>query len=124
MAAEVCDLVFVRLAHVEDEEGFSGIETALQFFGLNISGHRRFRAAHAAELLIVNEFLNCSICPADRAVGILAQLQLLELHAERIDQQHASDQRLTDSADELDDFRRLDHSEQPGKYAPDAPFRA
>ena len=35
MSADVADLVFVRLAHVEHEEILFRIETPLQFFDLN-----------------------------------------------------------------------------------------
>src|SRR4029077_1048625 len=59
MAAEVADLIFVRLAHVKDEEIISAIEPGLQFACRNFRDGclRRgsFFATNTAELGVVNE---------------------------------------------------------------------
>jgi hypothetical protein len=55
--------------------------------------------------------------PADRAIGILAQLEFAELHAQRVDQQQASDQRLAFAENQLDHFGGLHHADQPGQNA-------
>src|SRR5690242_15088330 len=75
VSIEIADLIFMRLANIEDVDVLSGIQTALQFFGLNLrrsGAYRSFLAANAAELLIVDQSRNGTIRTAHRAVGILA----------------------------------------------------
>src|SRR5579884_2522465 len=48
ISVQVADLIFVRLAHIEDKDVLSGIESLLQLFGLNlghVGGHWRFFSA-------------------------------------------------------------------------------
>ena len=57
MSAEIADLIFVRLADVEDEEVLTAIETLLQFLHLHFGcRHLSFSllAANSAELLVIN----------------------------------------------------------------------
>ncbi len=61
---------------------------------------------------------------ASRAIGILAQLEFAELHVQRIDQQQPANQRLALAQDQLDDFRRLHHADQPGQNAQDSALGA
>ena len=94
----VADLIFVRLANVEHKNIFPGIEAVLEFLGLNLGNLRaRFGfglfSANAAELVVINQFLDRRIRAADRALRILAHAQLAEAHSQRIHQQQAADQR-------------------------------
>ncbi len=61
---------------------------------------------------------------ADRAIGILAQLQFAELHAQRVDQQQASGQRIALPQNQLDGLGRLDHADQAGQNAEHSTFGA
>src|SRR5215467_6897214 len=109
-SADVDDLIFVRFAYVEDEDIFSGIKASLQFKWGNLRDsvlHGRcflcfLFGEDPAELLIVDQFLHRGVRAADRAVRVLAQFQLAELHVQRINEQKASDKRLTLAENELD----------------------
>ena len=46
-------------------------------------------AAHTAEFFVVDQFIDGAMLAADRAIGILAQPQFAEAHAQRIEQQQA-----------------------------------
>ena len=78
----------------------------------------------AAELVVVDQLGDGRMRAADRAVGILAQLQRAEVHAQRVDQQQAADQRLADAEDQLDDLGRLDDADEAGQNAEHATLRA
>src|SRR5271155_2911540 len=102
MSANVADLIFVRLAHVEDEEILFRIQTALQLFYLNFrksSSHRFLLPTNAAKLVVVYQLRDRRMRAADRAVGILAQLEFAKLHAQRVNQQQPSDERLARAED-------------------------
>ena len=75
-------------------------------------------------MLVVDEFLDRGVIAADRALGILAQLQFAEAHAERIDQQQAADERVAFAQNELDDLSGLDDADQAGQNAQHAAFSA
>src|SRR5271170_371687 len=77
--SEVGDLVFVRLAHVEHEEVFAGVESALEFDRADLRDTvlnlcRRCLRHNAAELVIVDKLSHCRILSAHRAFWILPQL--------------------------------------------------
>src|SRR5712691_5195763 len=100
MSADVADLIFVGLAHIEDEEIFFRIQTALQLFDLNFRNsccHRFFLPANAAELVVVYQLGHGGMRAAHRAIWIFAQLEFAELHAKSIDQQQTSNERLARS---------------------------
>ena len=61
---------------------------------------------------------------ADRAVGILPQLKIAEVHAERVDQQKTTDERLANTEDQLDGLGGLDDADKPRQNAEDAALRA
>ncbi len=77
----------------------------------------------AAELVVVDELLDL-VRAAGGAVGVLAQLEGAEAHAERVDEQQAADERLADAEDELDDLGGLDDADEAGKDAEHAAFGA
>ena len=78
----------------------------------------------AAELLVVDELGDGGVVAADRALGILAQLEFAEAHVERVDEQQAADERLALAEDELDDLSGLNDADQAGKNAQHAALGA
>src|SRR5579862_7344893 len=127
MSAEIADLIFVRLAHVENEEILFCIETALQLFDLNFRnsvGHRFLLPSNAAKLVVVYQLCDGRMGAADRAIGIFAQLEFAEFHAESVNQQEATDERIADAQNQLDDFRGLHDADQTGKNAEHSAFGA
>ena len=129
MSAKVADLIFVRLADVEDEHVVASVEPGLQFLGANFrhGGSRRSflsLAAYAAELLVVDQFADGGIGAADWALRVLAQAQFAKAHSQRVHQQQAANQRFARAEDELDDLGRLNHAQQSGKNAEHAAFGA
>src|SRR5580658_912351 len=97
MSANVADLIFVRLTHVEHEEIFFRVETTIQLFYLNFRkscSHGLFLPTNAAKLVVVYQLRDRGMRAADWAIGILAQFEFAELHAQRVDQQQAPDEGL------------------------------
>ena len=82
------------------------------------------RRLDAAELVVVDELGDRRVGAADGAVGIFAQLQGAEAHAESIDQQQAADQRLADAENQLDGLGRLDDADEAGQNTKHAAFGA
>ena len=108
---QIANLVFVGFADVENEELIALIEALLQFprgnFG-HIQIHiRNFFATDAAELVVVDELMNCRVRPAHGAVGILAQLQFAKLRSQRVEQEQPADQRFAAPDEQLDGLHRL-----------------
>ena len=133
--AEIYDLVLVRLADVEDEYVFLCVELALQLLNGDLWDSvdygkvadslvsRDFEGANlawrgdAAELVVVDQLGHGRVGAADGALGIFAQLQGAEAHAERVDQQQTADERLADAEDQLDGLGGLDDSDEAGQDA-------
>src|SRR5580704_12712772 len=96
MPVEIANLIFVRLAHVQNEQVIAAIEPGFQFARSNLRDlHGRtggFFAANAAELEVVDELGDGWIRAAHRAVRALPQLQLTEFHSQRIEEQQAPDE--------------------------------
>ena len=80
--------------------------------------------ADAAELLVVDQLGHGRMRAADRAVGVLAQLQLAEAHPQRVVDQEPADQRLAGAEDQLDRLGRLDRADDAGQHAEHAAFGA
>src|SRR5258708_2980308 len=83
----------------------------------------RRRLLDAAELVVVDQLLDL-VGSAGWAAWIFAQLERAEVHAQRVDEEQAADERLADAEDELDDLGGLDDSDQAGQDAEDAAFGA
>src|SRR5215469_14388023 len=127
VSADIANLIFVRLADIEDEQIVLRVQAPLQFFDLNLGNsarHRFLLPTNAAKLVVVYQLRDGRMRSARGAVRILAQLELAELHSEGIDQQQAADQRLTRAKDEFDHFRGLHHPDETRKNAQDAAFGA
>src|SRR5258708_8509299 len=61
---------------------------------------------------------------AHRAIGILAELEFAELHAQRVKEQQAADQIFTSPENQLDGFHCLDGANDAGQYAEHTAFCA
>ena len=59
-------------------------------------------------MLVVDELGHGGVGTADRALGILAQLEFTKSHCEGVNKQQPSDERFAFSQDELDDLCSLD----------------
>ena len=117
----------MRLADVEHKNVVAAVEPLLQFFHLDfVCSHFGWRllTANSAEFFIVNQLGDCRIFAAGRAIGVLAQLELTELHAERVDQQQAPDKRVTGAENQLNGFRSLNDSDEPGQNSENSTFGA
>ena len=98
-----------------------------KFFHFNfVSSHFGWclLAANSAELLVIDQLGDCRIFPACRAIRILAQLELAKFHGQRVDQQQPPDQWIACAQNQLDGFRRLNHSYQSGQNSQHSAFRA
>ena len=132
----------MRLAHVENERVprvavlLQGLDADLRnpiLFG-HIAGNslvlRDLERTHldwllnTAELVVVDQFGDRRVRAADRAVGILAQLQRAEGHAQCVDQQETAHKGLSYLQNQLDRLGRLDHADQAGQNAEHATLRA
>src|SRR5580704_6153020 len=127
ISADIADLILVRFAHVEHEQIFLRIQTPLQIFDLNLgntTAHRFFLSSNAAKLVVVYQLRYRRMRPAHGAIRILAQLEFPELHAQRIDQQQAPDERIPNAQDQLDDFGRLHHANKSRENSQNSAFGA
>ena len=61
---------------------------------------------------------------ANRASGILAQLELAEAHGQRIEQEQAAHQGIAATENQLDRLHRLDRSDDARKHAQNSTFGA
>src|SRR5713101_6053786 len=88
MPLEIADLVFVGLAHIENEQIISTIEPGFEFAWSDFRHlHGRagsFFAAHAAEFVIIDQLRDRRMRAAHRAVRVLPELELAELHPESV----------------------------------------
>src|SRR4029077_12728712 len=126
-AVEIAYLVFMRFAHVKDDQVLFGVKTLLQFFHAdfrNSGAHRLFLSSHSTEFFVIDEFSHSGVSSANHAIRILAQLEFAELHAQRIHQQQPPDQRLAAAKNQLNGFRRLDQAYQAGQNAEHAALGA
>jgi hypothetical protein len=82
------------------------------------------RAGDAAELVVVDQPGDRGVIAADRALRVAAQLEFAEAHRECVGQQQATDERLADAENQLDDLCRLHDAEQAGQDAEHAALGA
>src|SRR6266478_5864298 len=128
MSLEIADLVFVRLAHIENVQIIPTIKPGFELARSDLRNlHGRaggLFAAHAAKFVVIDQLGNRRMRSAHRAVRILAQLELAELHPESVKQQQASHEIFPPAEDQLDRFHGLDGADDSGQNAEDAAFRA
>src|SRR6185369_14420510 len=122
------DLVFVRLAHVDDFDAeLRFFERLLHFVDSHFVGVLRGRlrlGRDAAEHLVIDELGDRRIFATDRALYVATQLELAKLHVERIEQEQTSDQRTPFTQRELQYLRRLNAADDPRQHAQHTAFRA
>jgi hypothetical protein len=122
------DLILVRLAHVENRQPVAAVEAFLELDGTDVSGvvHRCWLRCgiNPAKLVVVDELGDGRVRTAYRAVGILPELQLAELHSERVEDEESADERLAGADDELDRLGRLDAPDHAREHAEHASFGA
>src|SRR5262249_23755802 len=90
-ARNAVDLPLVRFADVDDPKLLASVETLLELDGADFKriarvhrGCLRCGRTKAAELLVVDELLDGRMGAAHRAVWILPEFQLTEVHAQRV----------------------------------------
>ena len=89
-AGYLADLVFVRLADVHQDEGLPLVHHLLDLERRNLrhgDGHNVVFAAHAAELVVVNQLRDRRMRAANRAVRVLAKFELAKLQVKRVEEQ-------------------------------------
>jgi len=125
---DIADLIFVRFAHIENVEIIAAIEACFQFARKHFRNLqircRSFFSTHAAEFVVINQLVDGAIFSAHRAIGILAQLQFTELHAERIEEQQTAGKAITCAKNQFDGFHRLNGTNDSGQHAEHAAFSA
>src|SRR5215204_6097171 len=80
--------------------------------------------SHAAKLFVVDQLLNFRLLAANRALRILAQFELAELHRPRVKQQQTIDQQIFRTENDLDRFVCLDRPDNARQYTEHTTFRA
>ena len=126
------DLIFLRLADVEDEDMLASVDPLLQFFHRrveisrrpSIPGRRMPCRRHAAELFVVDQLTHRWVRAAHGTLRIFAQPQLAEAHAQGVEEQEAPDERVSDPDDELDRLGGLNGPDDAGQHAQHAAFGA
>src|SRR5947209_2897345 len=78
MTLQIADLIFVRLADIENEKIIPAIEAGLEFARSNFrhlhGGAGSFFAAHAAEFVVIDQLGDRAMRTAHRAIGFLRSL--------------------------------------------------
>src|SRR5260370_23377769 len=128
MSLEIADLVFVRLADIENKKIIPAFEPGLQFARSNLrhlrGGAGSFLAAHSAKFVVIYQLGDGAMRTAHRAIWIFEQLYFAEFHSESIKQQQAPHEIIAAAKNQLDCFHRLDGADDSGQNAEDAAFRA
>src|SRR5207302_3369139 len=119
---DVSDLRLKWLTHIYKYEIVLVVALAMQFHGTDLDPDPRppSPVPASAERLVIDQRRHSRMLAAHRAIGILLQRQLAELHAPAVEQHEAADQRLSKSDDPLDRFQRLqraDDSRQDAEHA-------
>src|SRR6202171_2936976 len=111
MPLEVANLVFVGLAHSENEQTIPTIEPGLEFAWSDLRHlHGRARglfAAHAAKFVVIDQLRDRRMRATHWAIRVLAQLELAEFHPESIEKQQSSHEIIPAAEDQFDRFHRL-----------------
>src|SRR5215470_2842893 len=88
-AVEIADLVFVRLANVENEKVLAAIEPGLEFtrgdFRDPKVGNGSLFTPNATEFVIIDKLVDRAMLTAHRAIWVFAELQLAKFHRQGIE---------------------------------------
>src|SRR5258706_16015740 len=94
MSLQIADLIFVRLADIENEKIIPAIEAGLEVARGNFrqlhGGAGSFFAAHAAEFVVIDQLGDRAMRTAHRAIWIFLELDVAEFHSESVKQEQAS----------------------------------
>src|SRR5213594_1134992 len=117
---------FHRLSNVEEDDRFAPIDLLLQLRDrdLELLPDLFRRTPQAAELLVIDEFLDRRTRSADRALGVLAQLELPKLHPERVEDEETADERVAPPEEKLDRLDRLDRPDDAREHTEHPALRA
>src|SRR5207253_7199987 len=85
-------------------------------------GSRGFRA-DAAELVVIDQFGDGRLGPADGTFRIAPKFQFAKLHVEGVEEEEAPNERTAFAQCQLQDFGCLDCSHNTGQYSQHATFR-
>src|SRR6267154_3417451 len=128
MSLQIADLVFVRLADIENEKIIPAVAAGFEFARSNFrhlhGGAGNFFAAHATEFVVIDQLGDRAMRTAHRAIWIFAQLEFAEFHSESVKQEQASYEIIPAAKNQLDGFRCLDGADDSGQNAKDAALRA
>src|SRR5215212_3347681 len=94
--------ILVRLADIDEDERVVAIDLCFDLDGIDLAFGQAWGGSgrllrDTAELVIVDQLGDGPVIAADGALGILAQLELAELHTKGIVQQESPDERLADA---------------------------
>lgn len=85
MPFEIANLVFVRFAHIQNENVIALVQAFFQIARRNLGnvqiGFRLLFTANAAELIVVDELVDLTMSPAHRAMGVLSQFEFAKFEA-------------------------------------------
>ena len=129
-AGNPADVILVGLPHIQNDGGSPVVQHRPEFLGchfvglLGLSRPGRSLRRNAAELLVVDQGLDGGLLSAERALRILAQLQLPELHLQGIVKNQTADQGPPAAQNQLDGFGGLNQSDDSGEDSQDAPLGA
>src|SRR5579883_543532 len=128
MAIQVTNLELVRLTDIENKKIIATIEPGFQFargdLGNTCSHGNVLLSADSAEFFVIHQFVNRRMVTANRAIGISAQAQFTEAHAQRVEQQQAAGKRFAGAKNQLDRLHGLERAHNSGKDAQHATFCA
>src|SRR5204862_3002689 len=111
------DLRFDRLAHVEYQRRGAGVDSRFQLAGGHFQKGGPVPFFRRAENCALMERRNGWTYAANRTVGVFRQLDVAEAHAQRVVEKQTSHERLADSENEFDRFRRLNRADDPWQHA-------
>src|SRR5262249_20905675 len=129
-AWNAANLVFLRIADIEDKHLLAAVEAAFQFLyrgfprAIRRRGSRRLLAADAAELVVVDQLGDRRLVAAHRALWIAADFEFLEGHLQGVVKQQPANERGAFAKNQLHRLRRLDAADQARQNAQHSALRA
>ena len=128
-AGNLSHIPLVRLTHIEKDKLFLPIHAGLE----RLDGDFRHRGfglflgtclRDSAELIVIDQIGDRWVFGANRTAWIFTNLELAEFHLQRVKVDQPTDERFTDSHDELDGLDRLHDTDDSGQNSQHAAFSA
>src|SRR5260221_6000775 len=111
MSLQIADLVFVRLADIENEKIIPAVEAGFEFARSNFrhlhGGAGSFFAAHTTEFVVIDQLGDRAMRSAHRAIWIFAQLEFAEFHSESVKQEQTPHEIIPAAKNQPDGFHCL-----------------